>query len=183
MLLFMMLHCDQAFRDTSSVRGGVYATVPGPVRAGRQSRVSRNHVTGGRSWQTGRSRNPTAVKAYITTDAPEVIDHCGLLYYYNDRSCSNLDSCCAVDQVMSTPPPLKLSASAVDVTKPGDDRSRCEPLRAVEDLGSVPIIYTPWLNKGRWCDWEGLRPLVWLMHGSHTRTGQNSRTKQTLKRT
>ena len=62
---------------------------------------------------------------------------------------------------------MKLSASAVDVTKPGDDRSRCEPLRAVEDLGSVPIIYTPWLNKGergrrvgrsgRGC-WVGGRP-------------------------
>lgn len=43
---------------------------------------------------------------------------------------------------------MKVSRSAVDVTKPGDERARSEGLKAVDGLGSMPIIYTPWLNKG-----------------------------------
>uniref|UniRef100_A0A1D1ZWR8 Malic enzyme n=1 Tax=Auxenochlorella protothecoides TaxID=3075 RepID=A0A1D1ZWR8_AUXPR len=43
---------------------------------------------------------------------------------------------------------MKPSSSVMDVTKPGDERSRGEGIKAVEELGSMPIIYTPWLNKG-----------------------------------
>lgn len=61
---------------------------------------------------------------------------------------------------------MKPSSSVMDVTKPGDERSRGEGIKAVEELGSMPIIYTPWLNKGaRVGSWERAGQVTFVVLG------------------